>query len=120
MELTQIKKIQDQIANFAKEREWDQFHTPKNLAMALTIEASELMEIFQWLTSEQSKEILADEAKAIKVEEEIADVFIYALRFANVLGIDVEEAIQKKIAKNAKKYPVEKAKGNALKYNELN
>lgn len=120
METTQIKEIQNQIAEFAKEREWDQFHTPKNLAMSLTIEASELMELFQWLTSEQSKSILDDATKAENVEEEIADVFIYALRFANVLGIDVEDAIQKKIAKNAKKYPVEKAKGNALKYNELN
>jgi dCTP diphosphatase len=119
METTQIETIQKQIADFATEREWDQFHTPKNLAMALTVEASELMEIFQWKTSDESKAILKDELRSEQVEEEIADILIYALRFANVLNIDVDEAIQKKIVKNAKKYPVEKAKGNSLKYNQL-
>lgn len=120
MEMNQIENLQERIQEFAKEREWDQFHTPKNLSMALAGEAAELMELFQWLTTAQSFDILKDPSKGEKVREEIADVFIYALRFSQILGIDVEEAIKEKMVKNGKKYPVEKARGNSLKYTELN
>ena len=114
MDLEKIKEFQRE---FAKERDWEQFHTPKNLSMALSVEASELLEIFQWLTAEQSSE-LKDSDKE-KVSEELADITYYLLRIADITGIDLEDAVWKKMKKNADKYPVEKAKGNAKKYTEL-
>ena len=106
-----IKEIQDKLAKFAKERDWDQFHSPKNLVMALTSEVGELNELFQWLTEEQSKNLNNDEVK-----QEIADIFIYLVRLSDKLDIDIEEAIKEKIEINAKKYPIDLAKGNAIKY----
>ena len=108
-----IKEIQDKLAKFAKERDWDQFHSPKNLVMALTSEVGELNELFQWLTEEQSKNLNNDEVK-----QEIADIFIYLVRLSDKLDIDIEEAIKEKIEINAKKYPIDLAKGNAIKYNK--
>ena len=105
------------LAEFARERDWDQFHSPKNLAMALTVEAAELMEIFQWLTEEQSRAPEADVAAA--ASDEIADVLIYLVRIAGQLGIDPVEAAKRKLAANARKYPVDKARGNARKYDKL-
>jgi len=111
-----IKELQDKIDKFAKERDWDQFHSPKNLVMALTSEVGELIEIFQWLTQEQSKKENIDEIENIK--NEVADIFIYLLRFSDILDIDLEEAVIKKMKMNADKYPIELSKGNATKYNK--
>lgn len=104
---------------FAREREWEQFHSPKNLSMALAAEAGELMEHFLWSTPEQSRAVAADPAKRGKIADELADVVIYALEFANATGLDVAASIEAKMAANAKKYPVEKARGRADKYTEL-
>ena len=111
-----IKEIQDKLAKFAEERDWDQFHSPKNLVMALTSEVGELNEIFQWLTEEQSKKENIEEIDNIK--NEVADIFIYLLRLADMLDIDLEEAVINKMKMNADKYPVELSKGNATKYNK--
>lgn len=107
-----IKKLQNKLAEFAEDRDWDQFHSPKNLVMALTSEVGELNELFQWLNEEQSKNVDNDELR-----QEIADIFIYLLRLADKLEIDIEEAVKEKIEINAKKYPIDLAKGNAIKYN---
>lgn len=99
---------------FARERDWDAYHTPKNLAAALAVEAAELLEPFQWLTPEQSRALSPEQRQAVK--EEIADVLIYLTRLADVLGVDLLAAAAEKMAKNAVKYPVERARGNADKY----
>jgi len=114
MDLPDIRK---KIRTFAEERDWDQFHSPKNLTMGLAAEAAELLEIFQWLTEEQSKEIVKNEKEMALVREEVADVFIYLVRLADKLGIDIEEEVKKKMKVNEKKYPVELSKGSATKYN---
>jgi len=109
-----IREIQKQLANFADARDWEQFHNPKNLSMALSVEASELVEIFQWLTSEQAKDIM-NTGENEHVKEEIADVMIYLLRLADKLDIDLESAVTSKISQNGKKYPINLSKGNADK-----
>jgi len=115
--VTQFESLRDQLREFAAARDWDQFHSPKNLAMALAGEAGELLENFQWLTEEQSRhpspEILA------AAGEEIADVLLYLVRLSDKLGIDPVEAANRKLVANARKYPVEKARGTARKYTEL-
>lgn len=100
-----IPELQRQLREFAAERDWGQFHNPKNLVMALAVEASELAEIFQWLTAEQSAAVMADSGEAEHVREEVADVLAYLLRICDVLGIDLEAAMAEKIVKNAAKYP---------------
>lgn len=107
----EIKQLIMEIEEFSKERDWDQFHNPKDIAIALSIEASELLEVFLWKNPE--------DAKIEKVKEELADVFNYALMMAGKYNFDVPQIIREKIVKNAEKYPVEKAKGVATKYNEL-
>lgn len=114
-----LKHIQERLASFAAERDWDQFHSPKNLAMALAGEAGELLEIFQWLTEEQSRSICTTAKGKKKVEEEVADIAIYLARLCDKLGLDLNKAVMDKIAVNEQKYPVSKAKGNAKKYNEV-
>ncbi len=117
---TTVGEIKARVLAFAHERDWEQFHAPKNLAMALAAEAGELMEHFLWDTPEASRaKVGEDPARRAKIEEELADVVIYALEFANMTGIDVAEAIERKMAQNAAKYPVAKAKGRSVKYNEL-
>ena len=111
-----IKGIQEQLRKFAAERDWEQFHSPKNLASALSVEASELLEHFQWIDSEASYNL--PEAKKKEVAYEIADVVNYALRLSDVLQIDLETIVKEKIALNAKKYPVDQVKGSAKKYSE--
>jgi NTP pyrophosphatase (non-canonical NTP hydrolase) len=106
------------LRQFAKDRDWDQFHAPKNLAMALSVEASELLEHFQWLTEKQSSEI--EGKKRDEVAEEMADVFLYLLRMADKLDIDLLEEANKKIVKNSEKYPAHKVKGSSKKYTEYN
>lgn len=112
-----IKSVQKKLSQFADERDWNQFHNPKNLSIALAVEASELMEIFQWLTDEQSREIVKSEKQMALVREEMADVFLFLLRLADKLDVDLEKAAVDKIAINSTKYPVELSKGNAKKYN---
>jgi NTP pyrophosphatase (non-canonical NTP hydrolase) len=98
------------------DRDWEQFHTPKNLAMALVCEAAELAEIFQWLTPDQSREVMSNGLLAASIVQELADVQIYLLRMADVLHVDLESAVKNKVAMNSEKYPIEIAKGNAVKY----
>ena len=109
-----FKELSDAVDQFAVERDWDQFHSPKNLAMALTVEAAELQECFQWLTEAQSKKL--DTQQLAAVREEMADIQIYLIRLASKLGVDIEPACWDKLEKNAQKYPVERAKGSAKKY----
>lgn len=114
-----LAQLKERVLAFARERDWEQFHAPKNLSMALAAEAGELMEHFLWSTPEASREIARSSIKREKIEEELADVIIYALEFANVAGIDMTQAVQRKMQANAAKYPVEKARGRADKYTEL-
>jgi len=116
---TTVAELKTRVLAFARERDWEQFHAPKNLSMALAAEAGELMEHFLWSTPEASRVVIDDPVKRAKIAEELADVVIYALEFANVTGIDVAAVIEAKMKANAAKYPVEKAKGRAEKYNEL-
>jgi len=116
LDLDHIKRYQDA---FAKAREWDQFHTPKNLAMALAGEAGELVELFQWLTEKQSFAVTKDASTKVQVEDELADILYYLLRLANVLELDIEQAFWSKTQKNERNYPVELARGKATKYTEL-
>ena len=113
-----IKKIQQRLENFSKIRDWEQFHNPKNLAMALSVEVSELVEIFQWSNNGGLTEI-KDPKKRDRIKEEIADIFIYLIKISNKLDLDIEQIINQKIDRNEKKYPVEKSKGNSLKYTEF-
>lgn len=109
-----FKQLQDAMQLFTEERDWDQFHSPKNLAMALTVEASELQECFQWLTEAQSKEL--DHMQLSAVRDEIADVQLYLVHLAGKLNVDIAAACWAKMEKNAEKYPVEQVKGSARKY----
>lgn len=114
-----IVEIQKQLTCFAEERDWDQFHNPKNLVMALSGEVGELVSLFQWLEPDASADVAKNEKLLCDVKEELADVFIYLIRLADKVGVDLEEAARAKIRLNAEKYPVEKSKGNSRKYTEL-
>ena len=115
--MTELEKLRDQLRAFAAERDWDQFHSPKNLAMALSVEVAELLEHFQWLNEEQSRRLQPDALAA--VNEEAADILLYLIRLSDKLGIDLIAAANKKLALNARKYPVDKARGTSKKYTEL-
>ena len=110
-------ELKQRLRDFAEARDWDQFHSPKNLSMALSAEVAEIVEHFQWLTEEQSKTLPKD--KLAEVETELADTLIYLIRLADKLDIDLLNAAKNKIDINEQKYPVDKAKGNAKKYTEL-
>ncbi|MFC5724447.1 nucleotide pyrophosphohydrolase [Streptomyces gamaensis] len=101
-----MRELQRRLAEFAAARSWQPFHTPKNLAAALSVEASELVEIFQWLTPEQSERVMSDPATAGRVEDEVADVLAYLLQFCGVLGIDPAAALAAKIERNERRFPV--------------
>jgi dCTP diphosphatase len=116
---TTVHELKRRLADFVAERDWAQFHSPKNLSMALAAETGELMEHFLWTDGPGSAALLADPEKRKRIAEELADIIIYSLEFANVTGIDVASAIETKVAANAAKYPVEKARGKSLKYTEL-
>jgi NTP pyrophosphatase (non-canonical NTP hydrolase) len=116
---TTIAELKSRVLSFARERDWEQFHSPKNLSMALSAEAGELMEHFLWADSGASQERSREPGRRQKIEEEIADVVIYSLEFANITGIDLAAAIATKLAANARKYPVEKCRGRSEKYTEL-
>ncbi len=115
--MSELVQLRDALRAFAKERDWDQFHSPKNLAMALSVEASELLETFQWLSEEQSRQ-LPPEALAA-AGEEVADVLLYLVRLADKLGIDPADCARRKMLANAAKYPADKSRGNSRKYDEL-
>jgi dCTP diphosphatase len=112
--INNLDEMARRLREFAIERDWEQFHSPKNLAMALSVEASELLEHFQWLTEEQSYSLKAEDLEA--VAEEIADVQIYLVRLADRLGVDILEAASQKILKNEEKYPADKVRGSSKKY----
>ncbi|MEV5982918.1 MazG-like family protein [Streptomyces sp. NPDC052114] len=101
-----VAKLQRRLAEFAAARDWEQYHTPKNLAAALSVEASELVEIFQWLTPEESARVMKDPARAPRVADEVADVLAYLLQFCEVLGIDALAALAAKIDRNEQRFPV--------------
>jgi len=112
-----IQALQRRLREFANEREWDRFHSPKNLSIALAVEASELLERFQWLTDEESRRLVECPEDYRAVIEEVADVMIYLIRLADKLDVDLEQAVAAKMHKNAERYPVNLARGNAMKYN---
>ncbi len=112
--LNEIKHLTEKIIQFRDARDWQKFHYPKDLAISISLEASELLETFQWKTSDEAVENKIDDMK-----DELADIFIYTLLFANEIGIDIEKAVEQKIQKNNEKYPVEKAYGSNAKYTEF-
>jgi NTP pyrophosphatase (non-canonical NTP hydrolase) len=114
--MNDLDKIKEKLRQFARARDWDQFHSPKNLSMALSGEVGELLELFQWLTEEQSENLTPEQIKA--VEEEMADIFLYLLRLADKLNIDLLEVSKKKMVINEQKYPADKVKGSSKKYTE--
>jgi dCTP diphosphatase len=115
--MTELESLRNELRRFASDREWDQFHSPKNLASALAVEAAELLEPFQWLTEEQSRNLTPVQVAAVK--DEMADVLIYLVRLADKLGVGLLDAVGEKIRRNADKYPVEKSKGSSAKYTNL-
>ncbi len=111
-----LDDLKRRLREFARERDWEQFHSPKNLAMALIAEAGELVEHFQWLTEAQSQSLDAPQRERVALE--LADVFIYLVRLADRLDVDLLDAAQRKIVLNAQKYPADKVRGSARKYND--
>ena len=111
-----LRALQERVAAFAAARDWEPFHSPKNLAMALSVEAAELVEEFQWLTEEQSRALDAERRERVRLE--LADVFIYLLRIADRLDIDLLRAAEDKIALNERKYPADRVRGDSRKYTE--
>lgn len=115
--MSEIKDLTENVIKFRNERDWQQFHKPKEIAISIALEASEVLEHFQWKDEEEVKKYITTHKEDIS--DELADVFNYVLVMSHDLGIDIAEASRKKIAKNAQKYPVEKSKGKYTKYNEL-
>ncbi|MEO8384614.1 MAG: nucleotide pyrophosphohydrolase [Betaproteobacteria bacterium] len=115
--MLELEHLRDQLRLFAAERDWDQFHSPKNLASALSVEAAELLEHFQWLTETQSQQLTPEVIEQVRAE--VADVLLYLIRLSDKLGIDLIAAANEKMVLNAKKYPIEKAFGTSKKYYEL-
>ena len=114
-----IEQLKNKVKIFIEKRDWEKFHSPKNLSMSLSIEAAELMELFQWLTTEESHKLHLNKYKREKIEEEIADIAVYLLDLCSILNIDLVSAINKKLLLNSKKYPVKLVRGKAYKYDEL-
>jgi dCTP diphosphatase len=104
--LIEIARLQETLKTFAADRNWERFHSPKNLAMALTGEVGELVELFQWMTEEESRHIMQDSKAATKVRHEVADVLLYLIQMINVLDIDINQAVTEKLQLNAHKYPI--------------
>lgn len=110
-EHTTVAELRDLVAEFVRERDWEQFHDPKNLSMAIATEAAELMEHFRWVRNEASGDYVRDPARRAEVAAELADVMAFALGFANAAGIDISSAVREKMARNAQKYPTQKYRG---------
>jgi dCTP diphosphatase len=115
----ELDEMRHRIRTFAAEREWDQFHDPKNLVMALGGEVGELTELFQWLSTQESVRAMEDAGRAEAVRDELADILYYLIRLSDVLDVDLPTALQSKLAKNEKKYPIQGSRGNARKYTDL-
>jgi len=113
---TYLNDLKNRLQEFADERDWDQFHAPKNLVMALSVEASELLEHFQWLSEEQSRKLSPEQQQLVAYE--MADIFIYLMRLAGKLDVDILKAVEEKIVMNAAKYPADKVRGSSRKYTE--
>ena len=111
--------LKEAVGKFRDERDWLKFHNPKDLSIALSIESSELEELFLWKEDMTAGRVKEDRRQFSRVKEEVADIFIYLLSLSNVLGLDMSEAVAEKLAQNAKKYPVSKSKGSNKKYDEL-
>jgi dCTP diphosphatase len=111
-----LEEIKQRIQQFALARDWDQFHSPKNLSMAMSVEVGELMEHFQWLSEQQSAQLDVETLNAVK--DEIADIQVYLVRLADKLGVDILQAVEQKMQKNEQKYPADKVKGSAKKYTQ--
>jgi dCTP diphosphatase len=118
-ETLDLELLKNKLREFSEERDWGKYHNPKNLAMALSVETSELVEIFQWLTEQESNEIISNSEKMDHIKEEISDILLYTIRLADVLKINIPESIEIKLDKNKEKYPIGKSKGNAKKYSEF-
>lgn len=116
MSQSYVQELQNRLRQFAVDREWEQFHAPKNLAMALAVEAGEIMEHFQWMSETQSEKLDAEKLETIGYE--VADVFIFTVRLADRMGIDLEDLVERKMKINEQKYPAEKVRGSAKKYTE--
>jgi NTP pyrophosphatase (non-canonical NTP hydrolase) len=114
-----LNDLQRELREFAAQRDWQRFHTPKNLVMALSGEVGELIELFQWLTPDESTAVMMQPGQAERVREEVADVFAYLLQLADVLDMDLAAALRAKIQRNEQRYPVSLAKGRADKYDQL-
>ena len=116
---TNIQELKDKVRKFCDERDWRQYHSPKELATALIIEAAELLEHFRWKSGDESQALLEDVKKRGQIEDELADIFYCLLRIADKHEIDLTKALNRKMEETAAKYPVEKSKGSAKKYNEF-
>ena len=116
--MSELEGLKQKLRLFAADREWDQYHTPKNLAMALIVEAAEVVEHFQWLSEEQSSNVPPETLE--QIGHELADVFVYLVRLSDKLGIDLIEAANRKMVLNEQKYPADKARGSAQKYTAYN
>lgn len=116
---TSIEEMIEKVKAFCEERDWDQFHNPKDLSIGISTEANELLDIFRFKSEAEMKEIFENPNKREHVEEELADTLFFILRFAQMNGIDLAECLDQKIQKNGEKYPVEKIKGKNLKYTEI-
>ncbi len=114
-----IDELEKMIAEFCKERDWDQFHNPKDLAIGLSTESNELLDLFRFKSDEQMQEMMQDAKSRERISEEMSDVFFFLLRFAQMNQFDLAQGLMEKMKKNGKKYPVEKAKGKNLKYTEF-
>ena len=112
------EKLATNLRSFAAERDWDQFHTPKNLATSISVEAAELLELFQWSRGQKSWDEVTDPPVRARIEEELADILLYVIRFADKAGIDLAAIAERKIALNAAKYPAERFRGSDRKYDE--
>jgi len=113
---TYLSDLQTRLRQFAQDRDWEQFHAPKNLAMALAVEAGELMEHYQWMSEQESELLDPDKLKTVGFE--VADVFIFTVRLADRMGIDLAELVEQKIKLNEKKYPADVVRGSSKKYTE--
>jgi NTP pyrophosphatase (non-canonical NTP hydrolase) len=118
-ETTTMSELKSRISRFAAEREWEQYHNPKDLAISVVLEAAELMENFQWVREEELSQIIQDREKLARIREELADVLIYCLRLSQVLHIDLAQCVLSKMEQNESKYPVAKVKGRYRKYTEI-
>jgi len=116
---TSIESLKEKVGRFIMERDWEQFHNPKNLSMSISIESAELMELFQWKDNEEIEAIVGDTEALQEIKDELADIMIYSLSLANRTGIDLSKAVLGKLKKNSKKYPIKKARGSAVKYGDL-